>query len=131
MKKFFTLIFFALPLLSFAQDNSRFANFQTGQVICSTSGKIHEGELYVSNSVGDLNIIGVYAPSSLPKKNPVVTEGIVSVLTDESIKKGDILTSGTNGKVVKMNGSGLALGIATADASGGKVSMRICITIIK
>ena len=134
MKKYFSLFLFIVPSVLFAQDNSRFAKFSPGQVICSTSGKIHEGELYSSAAVGDPYVIGVYSPSPLPKRNPVVTEGVVEVLIDESagaVKKGDILTSGPNGKAVKMNGTGLALGIATADASGGKVPIRICITIIK
>ena len=135
MKKIFSLILFLLPFLSFSQDNSRFANFQEGQVICSSSGKLTQGELYVSKTENDFYVIGVYSPTpNLPKANPVKTEGIADVLVDEStgaIKKGDVLTSGANGKAVRLVGSGFALGVATADSQGGKVTVLIITTYVK
>jgi hypothetical protein len=105
--------------------------FENGEIISSKNGKINwESELYRSNKISDSYMVGVYFSSSSPhRENSIVTEGIVLVKTtnSNSIRKGDIITSGTNGRAIHFNGKGWALGVAIEDESNGFVLTRLYI----
>ncbi len=64
-----------------------------------------------------VGIISNDTPKGEP--GPITTHGIEFIMVQESIKQGDLLTTGTDGKAKKLTGTGFMMGIALDNGEDG------------
>lgn len=112
---------------------------ENGTIIASENAT-KMGQMQPTNKAYDMYVYGVYykSPDSKPnpyfKRNPYRTQGILSIRCNSSngaIKKGDLITSSAvKGEGMKATQSGMVVGVALQDASGGKVKARILVQYV-
>lgn len=130
MKKILILLFvFTSPYL-FAQSLDRKNNdFENGDVICSSNGKILGGQWMLGESENVQNFIGVFSKpngrTNVLMSDIFQSKGIVYVNVEagQSLVKGDLLTIGKKGKAVKLVGTGMYIGIALEEIVNGQIKI--------
>jgi hypothetical protein len=132
MKNIIAIIAIVITGIGFANAQSveRKMNFQPGDVVCSSNGKLVGGELFSSKEVAASNFIGVFTgpptKADARRDEVFVSKGLLDVNTSASnIQKGDYVTTGANGKAIKATETGYVIGIATEAAHEGKVKVAL------
>lgn len=128
-------IFIAGTLTVLGQDDASLRtkpDFSPGDIVCSSTGRLIDGELSKANRNYDEKMIGVYSGANTHRKSLLyVGEGIIAVKYDTvngEISRGDFVTSSTNGKAMKATEPGFVLGVALGAVSGeGMVNIRVLI----
>ncbi len=104
-------------------------NFQTGNVICSTNGKLSGGEFYNCDENSIQKFVGIYSGVSIESKTRrdevFVSKGVIEVNVSEEIVEGDYLTTGLDGKAKKANSSTFIIGVAIEQSRLGKVKVAL------
>jgi len=130
MKKFLTFLFLICSCNLFAQLADRKNNeFENGDAICSSNGKVLGGQWMLGEHEKIQNFIGVFSKPS-GQTNMLMNDifqskgiAIANVDAGQSIVKGDYISLGKKGKVIKLDGSGMYIGIALEEIVNGKVKI--------
>ena len=106
-------------------------DFETGDAICSTNGKLLGGNWFLANKENLDKFIGIYNKPD-PNSNQLMTDifqskGMVYVnlKKGEVINKGEYLTLDESGKLTKLQGQGVYIGVALEDSQNGKVKILL------
>lgn len=132
MKKILTILFVLGAHFLYAQNaDTKKHDFENGDAICSTNGKVLGGNWFLANKESLDKFIGIYnKPSSTSNQlmsDIFQSKGMVYVnlKKGELVKKGDYLTLDENGKLVKLQGQGVYLGVALEDGQNDKVKILL------
>ncbi len=130
MKRLITFIFVLSTHYILAQSaDKKNHDFESGDVICSSNGKILGGQWVLGENENIQNFIGVFSKpngqTNMPMSDIFQSKGITyaNVEDGQSIAKGDLITIGKKGKVIKLDGSGMYIGTALDGAVNGKVKI--------
>ena len=125
-----TIIIIFVSVVCYAQSpTKRNMNFTVGDAICSTNGKLSGGDFFACDEKSGDKFVGIFsgAPSEAKTRRDevFVSKGIIEVNISEKINKGDYLTTGINGKVMKATHDSYTIGIAIEDGVSGKVKVAL------
>jgi hypothetical protein len=130
MKKILILLFvFTSPYLFAQSADKKNHDFENGDVICSSNGKILGGQWKLGENENIQNFIGVFSKptgqTNVLMSDIFQSKGIayVNLEAGQSISKGDYITISNKGKVVKLIGSGMYIGVALDESVNGKVKI--------
>ena len=104
-------------------------NFENGDAICSSNGKILGGNWVLGNNENIQNFIGIFSKPENQSNSQISdifqSKGFTfaNIQIGQTISKGDYVTLVKNGKVSKLIGQGLYIGTAIEDGINGKVKI--------
>lgn len=115
---------------SYAQTERKHVDFEPGDLVVSTTGRLADGELDKAAEPYAENIVGVFTEGAGMSKMPgILQNGIAYIKFDPSngeVKVGDYITSSSKtGYGMKATKPGVVVGVALETSGTGLLKIRI------